>query len=384
VDASIRRRRFAIAAAAASVVAAAAAGAASASGGGPVAPAATLELVAGNGVAGYLGDGGPATLAQLYEPAMPLAEPRGGILLVDASNRVRRIAPDGTITTVAGSGIPGYTGDGGPAVAAQLNTPTGIAHDAAGNLLIADSHNHVIRRVAREGTISTVAGNGISGFGGDGGPAIHAELTLPEAVAVDPAGNVLIADSGDNAIRKVDASGTITRIAGGGLAGFGGDGGPATLARLNHPTGIAVARTGDVLIADQANNRLRRIAPDGTISTVAGTGVAASTGDGGPARKAGLSLPVSVLVDRLKNVLVTESGSADGRVRRIAADGTISTVAGGGSGTATDGALATSVSLDGPAGMALDGDGELLVASYVGNRLWRLVPPSITPPPPGP
>ena len=293
------------------------------------------------------------------------------MLLVDASNRVRRVAADGTIATVAGSGTAGFAGDGGVATDAQLNHPEGVAVDPAGNVLVADTRNNRVRRVSPDGTIAAVAGDGGTGLFGDGGPATRARLTAPDGVAVDSSGQILIADTGNHAIRRIDREGTITTIAGRGAPGFSGDGGAATDAALNTPTSVAVARNGDVFIADQHNHRLRRVRPGGRISTFAGTGVEASSGDGGPAVDASLSFPGVVLALRGGEVLVSESGSGN-RVRRIAADGTISTIAGGGADQPSNGALATTVALKAPAGLAFD-RGRLLVTEAAAHRVWQLV-----------
>lgn len=340
---------------------------------------ATISLVAGRGVAGYLGDGGAATLAQLAGPTGVAVDAAGGILVVDASNRVRRIA-FGTITTVAGSGFADdisagsdIPGDGGPALDSQLNDPIGVAVDADGNILIADSLHHRIRRVSPDGTITTIAGDGTPNFYGDGGPATDAALNHPDGVAVDRAGNVFIADTFNNAIRRVDPEGTITRVAGDrfGASGFTGDSGPAADARLNHPTGVAVSRKGELFIADEHNHRIRRIGPHGKISTFAGTGLAEFGGDGGPATDAFLQFPTEILVDGGDNLLIADSTNL--RVRSVDRDGIITTIAGGGSELPADGLPATSVRLDGgPTGMALDAAGNLLVCEEYGNRVWRL------------
>ncbi len=255
-------------------------------------PAPTLELLAGTGVPGYLGDGGPAIDAQLDQPMGVAVDAAGNVLVADLSNRIRKITPDGVITTVAGSGIAGFAGDGGPATDAQLNHPTGVIVDATGGILIADQHNHRIRRVDPSGTITTVAGTGFAGNRvGDGGPALQAELNLPTTLALDAEGGILIAEMGERLVRRIDPDGTLTTIAGDGASGYDGDNKPATEASLTKPTGLAVTRAGDVLIADQGDQRVRRVDPTGVIHTIAGTGLAFSTGDGGPASAASLSSP---------------------------------------------------------------------------------------------
>ena len=346
--------------------------------GGPAAasaavPAPTLKLLAGTGVPGYLGDGGPAVDAQLDQP-MAEAVDAGNVLVADLSNRIRKITPDGVITTVAGSGIAGFTGDGGPATNAQLNHPTGVIVDATGGILIADQHNYRVRRVDPSGTITTVAGTGFAGYGqGDGGPAVQADLNLPTTLALDAQGGILVAEMAGRRVRRIDPDGTISTIAGDGASGYDGDDKPATEASLTKPTGLAVTRAGDVLIADQGDQRVRRVDPSGVIHTIAGTGVAMSTGDGGQASAASLSQPTSLLVDRSRRVLVTEGGSST-RVRSIERDGTINTVAGGGTSAAADGLLATTAALDSSTGMSIDQSGGVIVAVTGLDQLWTLVP----------
>jgi sugar lactone lactonase YvrE len=350
---------------------------------------ATISLVAGRGVAGYLGDGGPATLAQLNGPTGVAIDAASGILVVDASNRVRRIAY-GTITTIAGCGVAGQVSqglplpeDGGPALDAQLNHPIGVTLDHEGNILIADALYNRIRRVTPGGTITTIAGDGIPSFLGDGGPATAANLQYPTGVAVDHEGNVFIADAANHRIRRIDTTGTITTVAGTGSAGFAGDGGPATEARLHKPTGVAVSRRGELIIADEYNHRIRRVGTHGRISTIAGATEIPSNydgwvpgqygGDGGPATDALLNFPTEVLLDGEQNLLIADS--SNGRVRSVDRDGIITTIAGGGSEPPADDLPATSVSLaGGPTGMAFDGDGNLLVCEENRHRVWRLTP----------
>jgi DNA-binding beta-propeller fold protein YncE len=350
---------------------------------------ATISLVAGRGVAGYLGDGGPATLAQLNGPTGVAVDAAGGILVVDASNRVRRIAY-GTITTIAGSGVAGQVSqgvplpeDGGPAIDAQMNDPIGIAIDHEGKILIADALYHRIRQVTADGTITTIANNGIPSFLGDGGPATAANLQYPTGVALDHDGNMFIADAGNHRIRRIDPDGTITTVAGTGGAGFAGDGGPATEAQLHKPTGVAVSRKGELFIADEYNHRIRRVGPHGRISTVAGATEfppnydgfvpGGDGGDGGPATEALLNFPTEVLLDGEQSLLIADSSNY--RVRSVDRDGIITTIAGGGSEPPADGLPATSVSLaGGPTGMAFYGTGGLLVCEERGHRVWRLTP----------
>ena len=321
--------------------------------------AGTIRTLAGTGVDGYGGDGGPATSAQLYRPIGVAVDAAGNVYVAERENdRVRRIAPDGTIETFAGTGEFGHGGDGGPATAAQLGEPSDVAVDSAGNVYVADQHNHRIRRVAPDGTISTFAGDGVEGFGGDGGPAPAARLDHPVGVALDLAGNVYVAEIEGHRVRRIAPDGTIATIAGTGVAGLSGDGGPATAAQLNQPVRVAADAAGNVYIADLDNHRIRRIAPDGTISTFAGTGAEAYGGDGGPATAAQLDEPAGLALDAVGNLYIADSGNH--RVRRIAPDGTISTIAGTGvEGFSGDGGPATAAQLNNPIGVAVDAVGNV-------------------------
>ena len=228
-------------------------------------------------VAGYvpLGDGGAATAAALMNPGGVAVDAAGTLYIADTdNNRIRKVTTAGVITTVAGNGLAGAGGDGGQAVFASLHSPHGVAVDAAGNLYIADTDNNRIRKVTPAGIITTVAGTGISGHSGDGGPATAARLNYPVGVAVDAAGNLYIADTGNSRIRKVTPAGVITTLAGTGIGGYSGDGGPATAAQLKYPFGVAVDAAGNLYIADSGNNSIRKVTPAGIITTVAGNGTA--------------------------------------------------------------------------------------------------------------
>jgi sugar lactone lactonase YvrE len=283
----------------------------------------------------------------------------------------------GTILTIAGTGQAGFSGDGGPAAQARLDAPHGLASDTAGNLFMAENNNARVRRINPAGIITTVAGSGNGTFSGDGGPATSAGMT-PVTVAVDSAGNLYLADVASNRIRKVDASGIITTVAGGGNPADGvGDGGPATSARLNIPTGVVLDARGNLFIVEHSGHRIRMVTPAGTISTVAGTGTAGFSGDGGPAAAAQLNLPISVVVDNAGRLYVSDVGNH--RVRMVAADGTISTVAGGGNPAdgLGDGGLATEARLNTPVGVALDGAGNLFIADTNDRRIRRVGPVGI-------
>jgi hypothetical protein len=260
-----------------------------------VSPTGIISTVAGTGTAGYTGDGGPATAAQIDGPISATPAADGGFLFSDARNDcIRHVSPGGSISTVAGSAVPGFSGDGGPATAAQLDNPSGVSGTSDGGFLIADSSNKRVRRVSPDGTITTVVGTGTSGSAGDGGPAAAAQLNNPLDVDATADGGFLVADLGDDRIRRVSPGGTITTIAGTGTSGFAGDGGPATVAQMNNPAALALTGDGGFLIADAGNNRVRRVSPAGRITTVAGTGQANFSGDGGPATDAGVVVPTGV------------------------------------------------------------------------------------------
>ena len=229
--------------------------------------------MAGNGTAGYSGDGGDATSASLNFPWGVALDGSGNLYIADRVNhRVRKVSPSGTISTVVGNGSAGYSGDGGAATSASLNSPYGLAFDGSGNLYIADRLNQVIRKVSPSGTISTVAGNGTAGYSGDGGDATSASLNNPWGVAVDGSGNLYIADLTNNVIRKVSPSGTISTVAGNGTTGYSGDDGPATSASVNQPWGLAVDGSGNLYIGDAVNNRIRKVASGMLVSAIAGSG----------------------------------------------------------------------------------------------------------------
>ena len=331
-----------------------------------------ITTVAGNGKPGYSGDGGPATSATLYYASSIATDSAGNLFIADSANlRIRRVAPDGTITTVAGNGLSGRPGDGGPATNAVLGVPDGVAVDSAGNFYIAEEDHMRIRKVTPDGTIITVAGNGTVGYSGDGGPATQAQLGDPAAVAVDAAGNLYIADTDNSVIRKVTPGGTITTIAGRGGSGYSGDEGPATSALLNNPWGVAADPAGNLYIADTGNNRIRKVALDGTITTLAGNGWLGYSGDGGPAVNAAFHYPYGVAVDTAGNVYVADSGNS--AIRKIAPSGIITTVAGTGAyGYSGDGGPASSARLAQPNGVAVDGAGNLYIAD-TGNAVIRKI-----------
>ena len=323
---------------------------------------------------GFSGDGGPATAARLNMSLGGVAlDSAGNLYIADLLNeRIRKVSPVGTISTYAGNGGYGFWGDGGPATAAQLSLPHGVALDSAGNLYIADSNNHRIRKVTPGGTISTYAGTGTEGFSGDGGPATAAHLDRPDGVALDSAGNLYIADLGNSRIRKVTPGGTISTYAGNGGYGFWGDGGPATAAQLR-PRGMALDPAGNLYIADFGNSRVRKVTPGGTISTYAGTGTPGFAGDGGPATAAQLSFPQGVALDSAGNLYIADSNN--NRIRKVTPGGTISTYAGTGlQGFSGDGGPAIDAQLWFPVGVALDSAGNLYIADQENQRIRKVTP----------
>ena len=274
---------------------------------------ASIITVAGAGLAGYSGDGGLGVNAELNGPTGLAVDRLGNVFISDSGNHlVRRVGTNGVITTVAGNGTEGYAGDGGPATNAEMDRPADVALDGAGNLLIVDAFNHRIRKVDTNGIISTVAGNGTQGFSGDGGPAANAQLNDPGSIAFDHLGNYFIGDSDNNRVRKVDTNGIITTVAGNGTDLFLGDGGPATNAEFYGPTFIAFDGAGNLFIADTGNDLVRRIGTNGLIATVAGGG---TSGDGSLATTAWLDLPVGLAVDGSGNLFISDS--EDQRVREV-------------------------------------------------------------------
>jgi len=287
----------------------------------------------------------------LLLPSAVAYDAAGDLFFVDTNrNQVFEVSLAGALTTVAGTAVQGFGGDGGTATSAELNAPQGLAIGADGTIYVADTGNQRVRAIAN-GQISTFAGTGVAGFSGDNGPATAAMLSRPTALALDGHGNVLICDTANQRIRRVSA-GTITTVGGTGVQGFAGDASTASSAEFDSPAGIAVASDGRIFVADTQNNRLRVIATDGTIQTFAGTGAAGYAGDGGPATAASLDLPHGITLDAAGDVLFADSNNQ--RIRVITPQGTISTIAGNGvQGFAADGIASTSGALNTPRGVAI-------------------------------
>jgi uncharacterized protein (TIGR03437 family) len=346
-------------------------------------PPYTISTVAGNGTSGFSGDAGAATSAQLNTPSAVALDRASNLFIADQANqRVRKVASGGTISTLAGNGSASYGGDAGDATSAQLHAPYSVATDASGNVYIADSLNSVVRKVSTAGIITTVAGFGGVGYSGDGGPAVFAALNRALGVALDAAGNLYIADTGNHVIRKVDTAGKITTIAGVSFPAYAGDGGLATKAYLNSPSRVTLDAAGNLYIVDAANNVIRKVDAAGIITTIVGDGSCGFSGDFGPAASAQLCRPRDVAVDSSGRLFIADSFNS--RIRRVGTDGVITTIAGNGVlGYTGDGGAATAAALFFPSGLALDAGGSIYFADSQ-NHVIRKLTPAAPPVPGGP
>jgi sugar lactone lactonase YvrE len=335
-----------------------------------------ITTVAGSSNVGFAGDGGPATSASLDRPTGMAVDSAGNIYIADHYNhRIRKVDTSGIITTVVGNGAAGYGGDGGPATSASLNHPYSVVVDGNGNLFIADVYNHRIRKVDTSGIITTVAGNGVEGYSNDGGAATSTSLFYPYGVAVDGTGNIYIVDHYSNRIRKVNAAGVITTVAGNGAANSSGDGGPATSASLDGPYAMALDSAGNLYIAELQGLRIRKVNASGIISTVAGNGLLGYTGDGGPATSARMRQPYGVAVDGTGILYFSDYYS--NYIRKVDTGGIITTVAGNGStGIHGDGGPALGAGFR-PEGVAVDGAGNLYIADAANRRIRKVSYPTI-------
>ncbi len=332
-----------------------------------VAPNGIITTIAGNGFGGYSGDGGPATATGLYFPAGIAADTAGNVFIADLGNqRIRKVAANGTISTVAGTGNPGSSGDGGPAVNAELNSPAAVAVSSTGDVYVSDDSSR-IRRVDSTGTISTFAGTGVDGFSGDGGLAVNAELELATAMVFDSTGTFYFADSFNGRIRTVAPNGIINTIVGNGIIAYSGDGGPALGAQLGQPFGVALGPDGSIYVASTYNHTVRKVSTSGIISTFAGSGYSGFSGDSGPAAAATLNQPNSIAIDGSGNIFISDSQNF--RVRRVdAITGVITTVAGNGSFIESgDGLQARFAGLSPPRAIAFDTGGNLLIGGDSGR-----------------
>ncbi len=325
-----------------------------------------INTCAGTGLTSFNGDNIQATTANIMAPTAMIIDPSGNII-ISTDNRIRKISPAGVITTIAGNGIAGSIGDGGQATLAQINNPTGLAIDASGNIYVVDRNNLRVRKITPAGIISTFAGGG---SGGDGVAANTASLSSPVDVAVDAAGNVYIADAMARKVRKVNLSGIISTFAGVGTPGSTGDGGLATAAQFFSPYGLAIDPSGNVYISDFGGNKIRMVNTSSIISTYAGSGTGGYGGDGGLAVNAQILMPTKI---RCYNTSLYLSDGGNQRVRKVLSSGVISTFAGAGvAGYSGDGGLATSAQIDNPQGLAIDLSGNLCMCDAANNRL-RLI-----------
>ncbi len=328
-----------------------------------------INTFSGNGTAGYIGDGGPATSASMSDPNGLVFDAAGNLYESEFYNHViRKITPSGTITTIAGIGTSGYSGDGGPATAARLNNPINLAIDGTGNLYIADFNNNVVRKISTTGFISTFAGTGLPGYSGDGGPATVAKLFKPSGLAIDATGNVFISDCSNNRVRKVATSSTITTYAGTGGSGSSGDGGQATSAQVFQPFGVTLDATGNLYIAESPSNKVRKVAPGGIITTFAGTGSVGFSGDGGPAISAQINNPTGVALDSAGNIYIDDQSNS--RIRKVSPLGVITTIAGNGIvGYAGDGGPAIAAEMNDNTTLAFDASWRLYFTDNLNNRI---------------
>jgi DNA-binding beta-propeller fold protein YncE len=337
-----------------------------------------ITTAVGTGEKGYAGDGGPATRAQLNGPFDVGFDTSGNLYFSDTFNHcIRRVdAATSVITTLAGCGEPGYSGDGGPATGARFNEPYGIAIDRSGNVYVADRHNHCVRRIeAASGIVTTFAGNGCAGFGGDDGPAARAAMSEPNGLALDPAqSRLFIADVADHRVRVVDlASGTIWTFAGTGEAEHSGDGGLATKAGIYGARAVKVAADGTVYVLERQGSTLRAVNPrSGVITTLAGTGVRSYTGDNGPALAATFDAPKELTIDRDGNLLIVDTENHAIRRIEIRSKIVVTVVGSGRQGSGGDGGPATTASLDRPHGAAVAPDGSIYIGDTNNHRVRQV------------
>ncbi|MCD6013173.1 MAG: repeat containing protein [Flavipsychrobacter sp.] len=336
----------------------------------------TIKTIAGDGVTQYIGDGSPATAYSLAFPRSIYVNKKGEVYVADYFNeRIRKIFHD-TISTVVGTGIQGYSGDGGPASAAELGNPDGICMDTAGNMYITEFYNNTIRKVnAATKVITTICGNGTAGYSGNGGPATAAQFQSPYKGCVDLAGNIYIADYENHRVRKFTAAtGIISTIAGNGLPGFYGDYGPATAAKLYYPSSVAIDRYGNLYISEFGNHTIRKInAATGVITTIAGTTTAGYTGDGSLAIGATLNQPNCVFVDKFGYVYISDFNN--NVIRAIHPKGIMSTIAGtGGVGYTGDGGPATAATFRGPSAVFVDDSLYIYIADGDNSVIRKMQP----------
>ncbi len=328
-----------------------------------------IVTVAGTGINGYSGDGGPATNAKMSAPSSLVFDKDGNLYFTEGANpTIRRVSPAGIISRFAGDGTSGYSGDGGPALDAEIRGGGGLAVDRWNNIYIADGGNHRIRKITTDGVIHTIAGTGVAGYNGDGISALSAQLNQPQGVGVDDTGNVYICDRMNFRLRKVDTFGNISTIAGTGLMGFTADGARADTAAIDESWYVVVGKTGNIYFMDKA--RIRKIAgADHKLSTVAGNGIDAYSGDGGPATAASIGTQYFTL-DSVGNIFLAESTH---RIRKVDTSGIISTITGNGLvGTDPEGVSLSVARLNTPTGVGFSPKGELHFTAKTGAKVRKI------------
>lgn len=327
-----------------------------------------FPIRAGLGTPGFSGDGGPATKAKLSVPSGVFLDIDGNIVIADTSNdRLRVVGADGTIRTISGTGDRETTGDGGPAIDASLNSPTAVFVDGGGNIYVAEWTGHRIRKISPSGTITTVLGTGSHGYNGDGKQGTETNIWSPSAIFIDGDRNLYVAEWDNHRIRKMTADGVVSTIAGTGFFGTAADGTVATKARIHHPNGIFVTEDGSVYFSEMGSQLVRRIKPDGTLETIAGTGSPDDDGDGGPGTQADVNNPAGLFLDTAGNLYIADSGN--GSIRRVTPGGTIDTVIGGNLFGNDDSDDPTELSLHRPNDLFVTTDGGILVAEGSGHQV---------------
>lgn len=337
-----------------------------------------IQTVAGDGYYHAVGDGGSATDAVLRQPSAVALDGAGNLFIADTgTQRVRQVLPSRTIVTLAGVGVPiwGLAPEQTPAVSAGLNYPMGVAADPQGNIFIADTYNHTVRKVGADRLMVTAVGTSEGGIGPDSLPPTQTQLRGPQGVCFDRQGTLFVVDTSNHRVLRVTSAALAESVAGNGSPGDAGDGGPARAAELNQPSACAMDSFGNLFLADTLNHRIRKVTPAGVIATVAGTGDAGFSGDEGPAAEARIRTPRGIVVDDSGDIYLADTGNH--RIRQVTPDGVIHTIAGqGAAGFLGDGGPAAAALLDSPGGLFLDGSGALYFADTGNDRVRRLEPGS--------
>jgi uncharacterized protein (TIGR03437 family) len=338
-----------------------------------------IQTVAGDGYVHAIGDGGLATDSLLSQPSAIALNGAGSLYIADTgTQRVRQVLPTGVIQTLVGTGVAGFAADNVAVSAATLNSPMGVALDAAGGILIADTNNHRIRQVGTDGHIRNLVGTGVGGVGPEGMLPAQTPLDGPRGVCTGRGGALFVVDTANHRVLQAAPQPLVITAAGNGAPGDAGDGGQARLAQLNQPSACALDSAGNLFIADTFSHRIRKVDPSGAISTVAGTGAAGFSGDEGPAIAGSINAPRGVVVDDNGDIFIADTGN--NRIRQVTPDGLIHTIAGqAGAGFSGDGGPAASARINAPGGLLLDGAGDLYFADTGNNRVRRLVPQAAAP-----